>query len=143
MAEKKPCEVLAIMVAHRVFREEETKNVHIAGTFNQINAPKFPATHPSLHVFIDIADLPRQFPHKGRTVIRYLDDSNAKEIASFEGEIPRDDIGPTTELEINIGFNGITFPRPGPIEVAFYLDGDLVARRKLQVVLMPERKAQL
>ena len=131
MTGKKPCEVLAMVVAERVFREEDSHNVHIAATFNQINAKNFPATHSRMHVYLAIDNVAGK--HEARVIIKYSDASEGDApLASATTPIEFSDARKTAE--VNVLFQNVTFPRPGPVDVLFLLDGVCAATRRLQVV---------
>lgn len=130
VAEKKPCEVMAMVVAERVFREEDTHNVHIASTFNQINAKTFPATHPRMHVYLAIDGVAGK--REARVIIRYCDaqESDADLAAAAT---PVEFSGARKTAELNVVFQGVTFPRPGSVDVIFFLDGVRAASRRLEI----------
>jgi hypothetical protein len=130
VADKKSCEVLAMIVADRVFREEDTRNVHIAGTFNQVNAADFPALHPRMHVYLALGDLAGK--HDIKIVMRYADAAGEETVAtaSFPVDLPESQ----RTIELNVMLQGLKFPHPGTVEIAFLMDGVLVTSRTLEVV---------
>ena len=124
------CVCLAMLVADNVFREENTSKVHIAGTFNRITASEFPARHDSLSLFLAVTEL-RRGEHKARIVFSYLDEDE-QELLRAEGPITAE--GPLQVSELYFRFRGVVFPKPGTIQIAFYIDGEPVQSRKLEIV---------
>jgi hypothetical protein len=119
-----------MLVADSVFREEGTRKVHIAGTFNYISAAKFPARHDSLSLFLAVTEL-RAGEHKARIEFSYRDEDEQKVL---EAEGPINAKSPLQVSELNFRFRGIVFPKPGTIEIAFYLDDEPIQIRKFKVL---------
>lgn len=127
------CVCLAMLVADSVFREEGTSKVHIAGTFNQITAAKFPAYQRSMSLFLAITNL-MAGKHSGKVVFNYLEDEE-KQLLCAEGPIEAE--SPLQVVELNFCFRGVVFPKPGTLEIAFFLDDEPIQRRKLILVETP------
>ena len=131
MPKSKPCELLAIIVADRVFREEGTRKVHISGTFSEIQAIAFPCRHPSMHLYVALTDA-RTGPHKGRIRFAYLDETQT-EVLSSEG--PLRVSGPLEVLELNAEFPNVLFPKEGTLAIEFWMDDVLIGSRKIGLTL--------
>jgi len=123
------CVCLAMVLADRVFREEGTQKVHIAGTFNQIRAASFPSLHSQMALFLAITNV-RPGPHTAVIVFCYLDEDET-EVLRAEGKMEAVDPLQVSELVFN--FRNVALPKPGLLEIAFYLDDEPVQRRKLQL----------
>ena len=114
MSDPDPCMCLAMLVADKVFREEGTGKSHIAGTFSRLGARKFPWVHDTMHVYLALTDI-APGTHACEARFTYLDDDALQVI------------------EINYCFRRAAFPRPGELEIAFYMDDQYVMRRKFVV----------
>ena len=135
VVDKKPCSFLAMVIADRVFREEGTGKMHIAGTFNRIGAPGFPVRHALLHVYVAFTDVAVGL-HQAKLAFRYIDNPDADELCSAAGPIESKDR--LAVIELNLAFEGLVFPRPGTIEIAFFLDNEPVRHRDFVVVQLPK-----
>ena len=131
MSEHDPCVCLAMLVADKVFREEGTGKSHISGTFSRIMSAKFPAPHDTMHVYLALTDIdPGE--HDCEIKFSYLDDKEPSDIISAVSRIKAEDR--LQVVEINYCFRRTVFPRPGRLEIAFYMDGNYVLRRRFEVV---------
>ena len=128
MSDPDPCMCLAMLVADKVFREEGTGKSHIAGTFSRLGARKFPWVHDTMHVYLALTDI-APGTHACEARFTYLDDD--AQLLSAKSEIKSDD--KLQVIEINYCFRRAAFPRPGELEIAFYMDDQYVMRRKFVV----------
>ncbi|MBM3320442.1 MAG: hypothetical protein FJY73_07175 [Candidatus Eisenbacteria bacterium] len=122
--------LLAMLIADKVFREEGSKKIHIAGTFNTINLGPSNET-PGFHVFVAVTEVSSD-DHKGELVLEYLDEPRI-EIGRLSGPVK----GPPDKLsviELNFGLPPLRVPRPGRVRISFFLDGQYVAGRDVRVV---------
>jgi hypothetical protein len=130
MSDNMPCELLAVLVADRVFREEGSRKVHIAGIFNTLNATSFPCLHPCLHIYVAFTDA-KEGSHPAKVRFVYLDEAQT-ELLVAEGPVDVPDrLG---VVEINFAFSNVLLPKPGLIAVEFWLDGVLVGSRKVSLL---------
>lgn len=129
----KSCVCLAMLVADSVFREEGTSKAHIAGTFDRITAAKFPTYQKSMSLFLAITNL-MPGKHRGKVIFSYLE-AEEKQLLSAEGPIEAE--SPLHVVEMNFCFRGVVFPKPGTVEIAFFLDDEPIQLRKLRLVETP------
>lgn len=130
-----PCVCLAMLIADKVFREEATRKVHIAGTFSMINAKSYPALHNTMHLYLALTNvMPGE--HKGKVRFVYLDDEHETELLRMEGPIVAKD--ELEVVELNFCFRQIIFPRPGTLEIRFHLDNQHISRRTFQLIKREE-----
>lgn len=129
MAPVKPCVCMAMLVADKVFREEGTSKCHIAGTFSVIHASTFPVVHDTMHVYLALSDAIIG-THTGRVVFAYADGTE-KELVKVEGPIEIKDR--LHVVELNFCFRRVRFPKPGNLEISFFLDGEYVMHRQFTV----------
>ncbi len=128
------CVCLAMVVADNIFREEGSRKVHIAGTFNRISASNFPVRHDSMSLYLAVTNL-REGKHKAKLQLNYLE-REEKQLLRAEGPVVAK--GPLDVAELSFCFRGLVFPKPGTVEIAFYLDDEFVQRRKLLVTQTSE-----
>ncbi len=120
-----------MLVADRVFREEGTGKSHISGTFSRVVSAKFPAPHDTMHVYLALTDIdPGE--HDCEIKFSYLDGQEPSDIISAVSRIKAED--KLQVVEINYCFRRTVFPRAGRLEIAFYMDGSYVLRRRFEVV---------
>ena len=131
VADSKACSFLAMIIADRVFREEGNGKMHISGTFNRIGAAKFPLPWHLFHVYLAFTDVPVG-KHQAKLTFRYVDNPDADVLCSAQGPIESKDR--LRAIEMNMAFQGLVLPRPGTIEIAFFLDDELVGRREFVAV---------
>lgn len=133
----KPCVCLAMVVADNVIQEVATNKIYILGTFNRIHAPRYPMPHDRFHLYVAITDM-LPGPHEGQIRIDYLDGSRTP-LMDLTGPVVAKDRLEVHEL--NFGFRGIIFPKPGSLEISFYLDGQPIQARKFELLLSQEQEA--
>jgi len=134
MAATRPCECLAMLIADKIIREERTHKVHILGTFNNILSAKFPTVHDRMHIYLALTNgTPGQ--HRARIEIVYIDetaDMTETELARMDGQLAFSD--KLQVLEFNMELRHVTFPKPGTLDIRFYLDDVFIASRLFKVV---------
>ena len=134
-----PCVCLAMLVADKVFREEGTGKSHIAGTFSRLTSRTFPVMHDTMHVYLALTDI-NPGTHGCEVKFAYIDaeGTDSTEVLSAKSEIKC--IDKLQVIEINYCFRRAVFPRPGRLEIAFYMDGQYVMRRKFELARAKGRR---
>jgi hypothetical protein len=127
-----------MLIADRVFREEGTGKFHIAGTFSRFKSSVFPAVLDTMHVYLALTDI-APGRHSCEVRFAYLDDE--KELLSAKSEIRSDD--KLRVVEMNLCFRRTVFPKPGKMEIAFYMDDQYVTRRRFAAVAIRRRGGKL
>ena len=120
--------LIAFLLADKVFREMETGKVHVAGTFNQLSATRFPMVHPQVYVYLALTDL-----KAGKRIL----DIEMHYIESGEKVVkvsqPMESPGPLEVIEFNLCFNHLSFRQPGNVELILSCDDEIVATRMLKI----------
>jgi len=99
--------------------------LNIMGIFSEINAPNFPARHPSMHL---VAKLGAELGEYGQTrmLLILLKDSDGNDIMSLSApiEIPKGEGGRKPEVNAILELKDIVFPKPGPYQFIVLVDKD-------------------
>lgn len=105
--EQPPPEVLALVLADHVHRDDLSDKLFILGTRSAIGARSFPWTHPVLAIYAALVD------GRGETALRFrlVDADEAREaVAEEETVVTFPD--PVTELQVVVFFSDLIFPEP-------------------------------
>jgi len=132
-----PCICLAMLLADKVIREERTHKVHILGTFNSIFSQTFPTVHDTMHVYLALTEaMPGQ--HRGTLQMVYIDEGpDLEETQLMETRLPLSFSDRLQVLEFNLELRKVQFPKPGTLDLRFYLDDAFIASRRFKVVQRP------
>jgi uncharacterized protein DUF6941 len=127
--EQPPPEVLALVLADHVHRDDLSDKLFILGTRSAIGARSFPWTHPVLAIYAALVD------GRGETALRFrlVDADEAREaVAEEETVVTFPD--PVTELQVVVFFSDLVFPEPGDYRLQLLADGQFLRERRLLVV---------
>ena len=119
--------VLSINVCDTIIRDEPTKKVSLIGLFSAINAITFPATHPSMHVYIALTNGHGSY----KLNIQLVREEDNHIIVGMEGGIKF--MTPLQVLELNLQWGGIQFEKPGFYHFEVICNGTLAGARKFIV----------
>ncbi len=127
--EQQPPEVLALLIADHVYRDEISGKVTVLGMSSVIGATKFPWTHPGIVVYVALSD------GRGETAVqvRLIDADEAREPV-WETETVVDFPDPITELELVVFLDEVVFHEPGDYRLQLYGAGQLLRERRLMVM---------
>ncbi len=121
---------LAMLIADKVFREEGTKKVHVAGVFDRINLGS--GTSPPFCAYIALTEIGIGV-HRGRLLFEYLDEPRM-EVFRAEGPVPAPD-SPLDTVDLILQFPPFHLPRPGVLQLSFFFDDEYIIGRKVAVAL--------
>lgn len=127
--ETPPPEVLALVIADHVHRDDGTGKFFILGTRASIGAAAFPFHCPSLAVYASIID------GRGETSLRLrlIDVDEAREpVLEFETTV--NFLDPTEEVEIAFRLVDLVFPEPGDHRLQLYGAGQFLRERRFLVI---------
>jgi hypothetical protein len=128
--EQQPPEVLALVVADHVHRDDMTGKYFILGTRFIIGAREFPWRHPALAVYAVLTD------GRGETEVQVrLVDQDEESEPVFESEIAVRFSDPTTDVEVVFFLNDLVFPAPGWYRLRLYGAGQFLCERS--ILIMP------
>jgi hypothetical protein len=129
--EQQPPEVLALVIADHVHRDEDTGKFFILGTRAEVVARAFPFTCPILAVYASMID------GRGETPLRLrLIDVDESRDAVLEYETAVSFLDPTVEVEIAFRFADLVFPEPGDYRLQLFGCGQFLRERRFLVTLM-------
>lgn len=119
--------VLALAVCEMIVRDEGTKNLSLIGLFNTITAPKFPARHDRLHVFVSLSQGHGVLP----CMVRILD-PDEKSLFEAPGQVKFDN--PLGVVDANFEVRGLVLPKPGTYVVEFRCQDEVLLTRRFEVI---------
>ena len=117
--------LVGLLFADKIITENNGKK-GIIGTFNQFNAPAFPAVFPPWHLYAAVTNL----VGKHRFTLNLVSDET-QVIVPLSGEFEVAEALGVVELDPVIV--GAAFPRAGNYTLTFHVDGDFVGSRVLTV----------
>jgi hypothetical protein len=127
--EQQPPEVLALVIADHVHRDDNTAKFFILGTRAAIGAAAFPFNCPSLAVYASMID------GRGETPLRLrLIDVNEEREPVLEFETTVNFLDPTEEVEIAFRLVDLIFPEPGDYRLQLYGAGQFLRERRFLII---------
>lgn len=107
------------------FAQDNNSKLTIVGTFDTINAPQFPLTHPACSIACRMRFSTKE-TGEHQFKLRLIDTAGKEIIKPIEGNI---NIGQTpngqfVSINIVINFNQLQFPKPERYSFELYIDGD-------------------
>ncbi len=127
--EQQPPEVLALVIADHVHRDDSTGKFFILGTRAAIGAAAFPFKCPSLAVYASMIDGRDETPMR----LRLIDVDEAREpVLEFETTV--NFLDPTEEVEIAFRLVDLVFPEPGDYRLQVYGSGQFLRERRFLVI---------
>jgi hypothetical protein len=127
--EQQPPEVLALIIADHVHRDDSTGKFFILGTRASVGAAAFPFTCHSLTVYGSLVD------GRGETLmrLRLIDADEAREpVLEFETTV--NFLDPTEEVEIVFRLIDLAFPEPGDYRLQLFAAGQFLRERRFLVI---------
>ncbi len=122
-------DVLALIVCDQIITDRLTGKQSLIGMFSKVHAPRFPASHAQLSVFVAMTD------GHGKTalVIRVVD-SNEDRPPIVEGKGAVDFKSPRAIAHLALQFHGLTFPVPGEYRVQLWSHEQLLREARLELI---------
>jgi len=107
------------------FAQDNQSKLTIVGTFDTINAPQFPATHPVCSIACRLRFSEKE-SGEHTFKLRLIDSAGQEVIKPVEGKIQ---VGTTPErkfvsINIVINFNQLQFPKPDRYSFELHIDGE-------------------
>ena len=99
--------------------------LNVMGIFNNINASKFPARHPSMHLIAKLGPELSEYGQK-RTFTVILMDADGNHIMKLSGEfdVPKGESDKKPEVNIILDLKDIILPKPGRYQFVLLVDKD-------------------
>jgi len=120
---------LALLFADRLITENTNKK-GIIGTFDRFMSPSFPVVFPPWGLYVAVTNLEGR--HGFTIELECIETGQI--VLPIKGEIESPDTDNVVELTFNVA--GIMFPTSGRYNLAFEIDGELVASRIIKVDLV-------
>ena len=130
-------EVLALIVCDQIITDRITGKQSLIGIFSKVHAPRFPASHPQLSVYVTLTG------GHGRTdlLIRIVDSNEDRPpIVAGKGKVDFKD--PRAIANLALQFHGLAFPAPGQYRVQLYGNGQLLREARLDLLKLKPRPPQ-
>jgi hypothetical protein len=127
--EQPPPEVLALLIADHVHRDDNTGKLFILGTRSSIGAPALPWNHPRLAIYAALTD------GRGETAVqvRLVDVDEARPpVVEYETMVNFQD--PTEDVEVGFILTDLVFPEPGDYRLQLFSGGQLLRERRFLVI---------
>jgi hypothetical protein len=118
--------VLAMVVADSIWRDPGSGKRTILGTFSDLVAAKFPATHPQLAVYVVLTDIHGKMSIR----LRLIDaEENAPHI--FEGTCEVECPDPRCLVEVDYLHSQPVFPHPGEYRLQLFANHEFLMERRI------------
>jgi hypothetical protein len=127
----RPPVVQSLLVADAVIQDRATGKWSVIGVFDRLLAPAFPCVHPSLAVYVRLADA------QGAYAVRIeFRDSEDRCVASIEG-IRVEVAERTRAVDFGVVAHGLRLDRAGLYHFQLYLNGEFAASVPLEARPLP------
>jgi len=123
---------VALLLADKVVTEDNQKK-GIIGTFNQFNLRQLPAIPPPWFIYAAVTNLLGDHSFSVNLVF----DSSQQVLFSAGGRLTID--SPRRVVELVIPVANIPFAEPGAYAVCFFIDGEQIGSRVLEVAKAEEK----
>lgn len=129
IAQPPPPEVLALVAADHIYRDESTGKLFILGTRSAFGAAAFPFHCSNLAVYASMID------GRGETAlqVRLVDVDEAREPV-LEHETTVNFHDPTEEVEVVFRLEDLIFPEPGDYRLQIHGAGQFLRERRLLII---------
>ena len=129
-----PMKVTLALLADAANVSKEGK-LNILGTFDNINASKFPARHPEMQLVLRLEASPAEANTKKRLELKVMD-ADGKQVGGANAEIsvPPAQTGRYISMQAIMRITDAVFPKPGDYVYAVLIDGRTEAEVQLQLL---------
>ncbi len=118
----------SLLLCDQIIQEMGTQKKSLIGVFHNIQAPRFPCTHPTLALYASLTDAAGAYTIEVRLV--HLATGNELASATLPPLEVRDRLAPA---EICIQMQLLQFPAAGKYEVQLFANGDPIGARDFTV----------
>jgi hypothetical protein len=119
--------VKSFLIADSVIQDRLTGKWSVIGLFNRVMAPQFPVMHPTVAIYVKIADAQGRY----RVKVEFRD-SEDRVVSAFEGlELEVKDR--SEEVEFGLPTHLLPLGKPGRYFFQLHLNGELLASARLDV----------
>ena len=120
--------VRAFLLADAVIQDRQTRKWSVVNVFDQIFAQQFPCFHPSLALYVKLADA-----HGRYTVRVEFRDAQDVILSKIEG-ITVETTGPARSAEFGVTAQGLPLKAAGRFQFQLFLNEEYAAAASLDVV---------
>ncbi len=122
--------VKSFIIADAVIQDRLTNKWSVVGIFNRVMAPQFPVVHPTVAMYVKLADAGGKYD-----VCVEVRDATDRVVASFKG-IQLEVRDRTQEVEFGVPTHMLPLEKPGKYQFQLHLNGEFLASATLEAVLM-------
>ena len=123
VGERRQPEVLAMIVCDQVIRDQITGKMSVIGSFSEIKAGEFPATHNNLAVYVALTE--GEGDYEG--CLQFTFAETEETLLSIAGRIQLRQ--PLDVAELHFFIAALPLPRAGKYRFDFLCDGELLKSR--------------
>jgi len=124
--------LVGLLFADRIITEKNDKR-GIIGTFSRFNSPRFPVAFPPWYIYAAVTNLSKR---EHEFALNLVCDATNQVIVPLSGKISVED--PSNIVEITPMIAGAVFPQAGKYSLTFYIDGNQVGARNIEVKLLKQ-----
>lgn len=127
----RPPIVKSFIISDTVLQDRLTGKWSIIGVFDRVMAPSFPVVHPTVALYLRLADA--QGKYKIR--VEFRDDSDRR-VGLFEG-IELDVKDAAQAIEVGLPTHMLPLEKPGKYQFQLYINDEYSSSAELTVIQMP------
>jgi len=128
---------LAMVICDQVYRDPATGKTTLLGIFSTVHARKFPATHPTMGLYVALTDGRGEVPLR----IQLIDAAESRD-ALFKTELSARFPDPRSIIEVVMGLPPLVFPEPGEYRFQVFAKDELVIERRVVLMPLPEAEGE-
>ena len=125
--------VRSFLIADAVIQDRLTGKWSVVGVFDRILGPSFPCIHPTVAIYVKLADA------QGRYTVKIeFRDSADRVVLACEG-IAFEAANPLEGVQFGVTTQGLPLEKPGRYQFQLYLNGEYAAAAPLEVLKLEPR----
>jgi hypothetical protein len=124
-------ECISLILCRDIYRDEETKNLILVGTFNNINTSAIPFSYPSLSVLVTLTNGLGQYDLQ----ISIEHEETGTEVMRAGG--PLVIAHPESINDLNVKLQGVPFQHAGRHWIVMRSNGEVIQRRPFTIAHTP------
>ena len=121
-----------LVICDKAYRDHESGNMILAGTFNAIRSKRYPVRFSSMDVVFTLTDGRGQF----EACLRIEHVATGEAVFEIKGPMVLDD--PLAIHDYNVRLSQVIFPEPGKYVVELLIDGLAINSRPLMLIQQEE-----
>lgn len=129
-----PPTLVSILICDQVIDDKLTNKKSAIGIFNMVYAAEFPSRMAQINVLASVTEISGRVPLE----LRLARDADNSTVFSTRGQVEAPNPLVTVDLVFNL--QGLQIPEPGQYAFELLCEGDLLGRRRFQVMPRPSAK---